>query len=404
MSYGSNNKVGLHKLAFNFFEKVCYKIKIKNILTVYIMEFRRRKTRSVKVGKVVIGSEHPVSIQSMTNTDSENIFATINQIQGLEKAGCEIIRIAVPTKKAAENIKIFIENCSIPIIADIHYDYKLALCAIKSGVDGIRINPGNIGSEENVKIVAEAAGEAGIPIRIGANTGSLPRVYHPKNKDDVRINRTELFAEALVQSAMYQCELLEKFCFKDIKVSLKASDVVTTVKAYRKFALKTDFPLHLGVTEAGTLTQSLVKSSIGIGGLLTEGIGDTIRVSITGNPLDEIKAAGQILENTGHRKARPEIISCPTCGRTAVDLITLAEKIEKKIEDIKSLGKRFTACKIAVMGCAVNGPGEAKEADLGIAGAKGRYVVFKKGTPIGAYEEEKAIELFHTELLKLIEI
>jgi (E)-4-hydroxy-3-methylbut-2-enyl-diphosphate synthase len=363
------------------------------------MEFCRRKTRTLKVGNRFIGGNHPITIQSMTNTDTENVDATVKQINQLDNAGCEIIRVAVPTLKAAENIKDIVKYSSIPVIADIHFDYKLALAAIKCGINGIRINPGNIGSDERVKAVAEAAGEAGIPIRIGANTGSLAAGHHPKKIEE---DRSDIFAQALVDSAHYQCKLLEKYSFKDIKVSLKASDVITTVKAYRNFSKLTDYPLHLGVTEAGTLQQSTIKSSIGIGGLLIEGIGDTVRVSITGDPIDEIKVAQKILENTGHRKARPEIISCPTCGRTVVNLIELAEKIEKKIEMFKQNGKVFMPCKIAIMGCAVNGPGEAKEADLGIAGARDKYVIFKNGKQIGAYSEKTAMSVFEIELAKLI--
>ena len=365
------------------------------------MDFKRRKTRSIKIGEIGIGSEFSVTIQSMTNTDTEDIISTVNQVNKLSRAGCEIVRVAVPTIKAAKAISDIIKETDIPIIADIHFDYKLAVESIKSGIHGIRINPGNIGSDEKVKILAENAGNAGIPIRIGANTGSLSSNYHPKNIKSNILNKNDIFADALVQSAAYQCKLLEKYSFRDIKVSLKASDVLTTIKAYRKFSQSNDYPLHLGVTEAGTLFQSTVKSSIGIGTLLTEGIGDTIRVSITGDPVEEVKVARMILENTGHRKACPEIISCPTCGRTVVNLIELAEKIETQIENLKLKGKIFKPCKIAIMGCAVNGPGEAKEADLGIAGAKDKYVIFKNGIQIGASPEREAIELFEKELDKL---
>ena len=366
------------------------------------MEFERRKTRTVKVGDVFIGSEHPISIQSMTNADTEDAKATLDQINELHKAGCEIIRVAVPTEKAATAVSDIVKQSPIPVIADIHFDYKLAIEAISNGISGIRINPGNIGSDDKVKAVAEAAGEAGIPIRIGANTGSLSSNYHPPKNRGKELSRSDLFADALVNSAQYQCELLEKYSFKNIKVSLKASDVVTTLKAYRKFAALNNYPLHLGVTEAGTFFQSAVKSSIGIGGLLAEGIGDTIRVSITGDPIDEIRVAKHILENTGHRSAKPEIIACPTCGRTQVNLIELASKIESEIETIKRSGRIFRTCKIAIMGCAVNGPGEAKEADLGIAGAKNSYVLFKSGEQIGAYPIDKAIKVFRSEMLKLL--
>ena len=364
---------------------------------------KRRITRKVKVADIYIGGKSPITIQSMTNSDTRDSDATLAQIKELEKAGCEIIRIAIPDIIAAKNINNIVQNSCIPVIGDIHFDYKLALIAISEGIHGIRINPGNIGSKDNVKAVAEAAGEAGIPIRIGANSGSLSHNFQIRNKDTSSINKSELLADALINSAMEQCNLLENYGFKDIKVSLKASDVLTTVTAYRKFSKISNYPLHLGVTEAGTPFFSTVKSSIGIGSLLIDGIGDTIRVSVTGNPIEEIKIAKSILENTGHLLPCPEIISCPTCGRTEVDLLGLVTKVEKEIESIKKNNLKFKPSKIAIMGCAVNGPGEAKDADLGIAGAgKGKFILFRNGRTIGAYSESEAFNCFRKEIRKLI--
>lgn len=363
----------------------------------------RRKTRTIKVGNLLIGSPFPVSIQSMTNTPTEDFNATLKQIKELEDAGCEIVRITIPTIKAAKNIKQFIKNSRIPIIADIHFNHKLALMAISQGIHGIRINPGNIGSKENIRAIAKAATEANVPIRVGANSGSLPQNYRIKQTTTNTKEAKRLFiSDALVESALHQCQILEKEGFYNIKVSLKASDVITAVMAYRKFAKITDYPLHLGITEAGTYLRSTIKSSIGIGSLLLEGIGDTIRVSITGNPIEEVKIAQQILENTGHRLACPEIISCPTCGRTNIDIIKITTDIEKKINQLKSKGNKFKPSKIAIMGCAVNGPGEAKDADCGIAGAsKNKLAFFKNGKIVGVFDKTKALKLFYEELVRL---
>ena len=363
---------------------------------------KRRKSSVVKIGNIYIGGKHPVSIQSMTNTDTRDVYATIAQIDELAKAGCEIIRIAIPDNNAAKSIKRIIQSSSIPVIADIHFDYKLAIAAITAGIHGIRINPGNIGSKDNVKAVAETAGEASIPIRIGANSGSLSHNFKiDKNHDS--LTKADKLADALINSALEQCNLLENYGFKDIKVSLKASDVLTTVAAYRKFARITDYPLHLGVTEAGTQFHSTVKSSIGIGSLLIDGIGDTIRVSVTGNPIEEIKIAKSILENTGYLHPCPEIISCPTCGRTEVDLLDIVTKVEKEIELIKQSGLKFKPSKIAIMGCAVNGPGEAKDADIGIAGAgKGHFIIFRNGKIVGAFNELEAFNRFRKEIETLV--
>lgn len=361
----------------------------------------RRKTRSIKIGNIGIGSSFPVSIQSMTNSDTKDVKATLNQIYELAKLGCQIARIAIPDIQAAEAVADLVKSSPLPLVADIHFDHKLALISIKNGIHAVRINPGNIGSKDKVKAVAETAGEAGIPIRIGANTGSLPKEFHIEEHIQNKHEKAHLLAEALVNSALKQCELLEEFSFKDIKVSLKASDVLTTYLAYKKFAAQTDYPLHLGVTEAGTLFKSSVKSSIGIGSLLLEGIGDTIRVSVTGSPLEEIKIAQTILEATGHRDSSPEIVSCPTCARTTADIIKLTKNVESLIDSMKSEGYHFTPFKIAIMGCAVNGPGEARDADIGIAGVNGKFILFRNGIiEKSSYSEEEAFILLKEEILK----
>jgi (E)-4-hydroxy-3-methylbut-2-enyl-diphosphate synthase len=361
---------------------------------------KRKETRKLQIGAVPVGGGAIVSVQSMTNTDTRNADATIAQIKELWKAGCEIIRVAVPDREAAEKLPVIIAESPIPVIADIHFDHRLALMAIKAGIHGIRINPGNIGDAKKVRAVAEAAGEKNIPIRVGANSGSLPKkIIETMNRKSG--DRTEILADALVKSALGECRILEKFGFKNIKVSLKASSVPATVMAYRKFADLADYPLHLGVTEAGTLLRGTVKSSVGIGTLLLEGIGDTIRVSLTADPIEEIKVGIMILESAGLRRAEPEIISCPTCGRTEIDLFGLVGKIEAEIEKIKASGKKIKIGKIAVMGCVVNGPGEAKDADLGIAGSKnGMAAVFKKGKMKGVFPEDEALKIFREELYK----
>ncbi|HBM17483.1 MAG TPA: 4-hydroxy-3-methylbut-2-en-1-yl diphosphate synthase [Lentisphaeria bacterium] len=361
----------------------------------------RRKTRNIKIGNIGIGSDYPVSIQSMTNSDTRNVKETLSQISELAKLGCQIARVAVPDIASANAIKIIIQESLLPIVADIHFDYKLALISIQNGVHAVRINPGNIGAIENVKAVAEAAGEAGIPIRIGANTGSLPKEFHITKNISSKFKKAELLADALIKSALKQCEILEGFNFKDIKVSLKASDALTTYLAYRNFASITNYPLHLGVTEAGTLFSSSVKSSIGIGSLLINGIGDTIRVSVTGSPLEEIKIARAILEAAGNREPSPEIVSCPTCARTTADIIDLTKNVESLIASMKSDGYCFSPFKIAIMGCAVNGPGEARDADIGIAGADGRFVLFRNGQTVkNSYSEAEAFSLLKEEILR----
>lgn len=343
-----------------------------------------RKTREIKIGNLFIGGDNPVIIQSMTNTFTKDVKATVNQILELEKAGCEMVRVTVNNDEAAEAIKDIKKRIHIPLVADIHFDYKLALKAIENGVDKLRINPGNIGDDEKIRLVVEKAKEYKIPIRIGVNSGSIEKKILEKYGKPT--------ADGMVESAMYHIALLEKYDFHDIVVSLKASNVQMMIEAYRKISKIIDYPLHLGVTEAGTAFQGTVKSSIGIGSLLIDGIGDTIRVSLTENPVEEIKVAKEILKVLGLRKGI-EIISCPTCGRTEIDLITLAKKVEKEFGNIDK------NIKIAVMGCVVNGPGEAKEADYGVAGGKGVGLIFKKGEILKKVREDEII----SELRTLIE-
>lgn len=358
----------------------------------------RRITRQIKLNKQIIGGGAPVSIQSMTSTDTRDAAATLSQIKSLASAGCEIIRVAIPDTKAINALPDIICSSPIPVIGDIHFDYRLALEAINAGIHGIRLNPGNIGDEGKVRMVAEKAGEAGIPIRIGANSGSIKADFI-EEKLRKGLSREETLCEALVDSALEQCAILEKYGFRNIKVSLKASDVPVTVAAYRHFSAISDYPLHIGVTEAGTMGRGIVKSSVGIGTLLMEGIGDTLRVSLTADPLEEIITAVRILESCGLRTAEPDIVSCPTCGRTEINLIQLAEKVEKLVADIKNSGKKLKLKKIAVMGCVVNGPGEARDADLGIAGGKKQIMLFKHGKVIGTFPEITGFERFKEELI-----
>ncbi len=350
--------------------------------------YLRPQTRQIRLSNVAVGGGAPVSIQSMTNTATSDASATLAQIRELAALGCEIIRVAVPDQNAVAALPAILAGSPIPVIADIHFDYKLALGAISAGIHGIRLNPGNIGSADRVRQVAEKAGEAGIPIRVGANSGSLAEEL-----------RHLPLPDALVQSALAQCRLLEEYGFRNIKVSLKASNVPATVAAYEKFAELSDYPLHLGVTEAGTPQNGIVKSAVGIGALLLRGLGDTIRVSLTAPPQQEIAPARRILEAAGLREAAPEIVSCPTCGRTEIDLILLAEKVENLIEEIKQQGRRITLKKIAVMGCVVNGPGEARDADLGVAGGKNRLALFKHGEIIGSFAEDEGYEILRREIL-----
>lgn len=341
-------------------------------------------SRVVKVGNLLIGGENPIVIQSMTNTTTSDVEATVNQIKKLEAAGCQMVRMTINNEEAAKAIGEIKKRVDVPLCADIHFDYKLALLAIENGIDKLRINPGNIGSDENIKAVVEKAKEKNIPIRIGVNSGSIEKHILEKYGKST--------ADGMVESAMYHINLLEKNGFNDIVVSLKASNVKMMVEAYRKISKLIDYPLHLGVTEAGTAFQGTVKSAIGIGALLVDGIGDTIRVSLTEDPVEEIKVAKEILKVLGLIEAGVEIVSCPTCGRTEIDLIGLAKKVEKEFEN------ENRKIKIAVMGCVVNGPGEAREADYGVAGGKGVGVLFKKGQIVKKVDESEIL----IELKKLI--
>ena len=340
--------------------------------------------KTVRIKDFVIGGGNPVRVQSMLNTPSGDIEASVLQAKELEKAGCEIIRATVPDMNAVKTIAALKENVTVPVVADIHFDYRMALESLAAGVDKIRINPGNIGSDERVKAVADECKRRGVPIRIGVNSGSVEKEILAKYGAPV--------PEALVESALYHVGLLEKFDFDDIVISIKSSDVATTCKAYRLMAERADYPLHIGVTEAGTERMGLIKSAMGIGSLLLDGIGDTIRVSLTAPPVKEVYAGFDILKAAGLRKTGVNLVSCPTCGRTKIDLIGLAEKVE---EALRGCDKNIT---VAVMGCIVNGPGEAKEADIGIAGGNGEGLIFRKGEILKKVKEE---ELF-TELLKEI--
>ena len=339
------------------------------------MGIRRKETRKIYVGNVAVGGDAPVVVQSMCNTDTRDIRASLQQINRLAEVGCELIRLAVLDDKAVEALKIIKEEAPIPLIADIHFDHRLALGALEAGVDGLRINPGNIGGEKAVTKVVQAAAERRVPIRIGVNSGSLDKDLHQRYGGAT--------AEAMVESALRQIKLLESLQFYEIKISLKSSDVFTMVESYRLLAHKVSYPLHLGVTEAGTIISGTAKSAIGIGLLLAEGIGDTIRVSLTSDPIDEIKAAYEILRALKLRERGVEVISCPTCGRCEIDLIDLTHEVEKRLLRVK------TPLKVAIMGCVVNGPGEAKEADVGIAGGRGQGILFKKGEIVEKLPEEE---------------
>lgn len=341
------------------------------------------------VGSVPVGGDSPISVQTMTNTDTSDIEKTVEQIHELENCGCDIIRVAIPDQKSARALFEIKNRVSIPIIADIHFDYKLAVTAIEYGkADGIRINPGNIGRPDKIEIIVNKAKKYGIPIRIGINSGSLEK--------DLLKKYGQPNAEALVESAIKHIKMFELLNFKNIKVSLKSSDVITTIKAYKMLSEKVDYPLHLGITEAGTKYSGIIKSAVGIGTLLYEGIGDTIRVSLTDHPKEEIKAGVEILRALGLRKKGVEIISCPTCGRCKIDLIGIANEIQKKTSTIDQ------SLKVAVMGCIVNGPGEAREADIGAAGGNGVGVIFKKGKIIKKVKEDKIIEELMKEINQLL--
>ena len=346
---------------------------------------QRMKTKEVRIGNRVIGADHPILIQSMTNTKTENVADTVAPIQKLTAAGCDIIRCAVPTMEAAAALREIKKQIEIPLVADIHFDYRLAIAAMENGADKIRINPGNIGDEGRVRAVVTEAKERGIPIRVGVNSGSLEK--------DLLEKYHGVTAEALVESALDKVKLIEDMGYDNLVISIKSSDVMMCVKAHELIAKQTDHPLHVGITESGTVTSGNIKSAIGLGLILNQGIGDTIRVSLTGDPTEEIKSAKIILRTLGLRKGGIEVVSCPTCGRTRIDLIGLANQVENMVADIP------LDIKVAVMGCVVNGPGEAKEADIGIAGGIGEGLIIKHGEVYKKVPESELLESLRYELL-----
>jgi (E)-4-hydroxy-3-methylbut-2-enyl-diphosphate synthase len=348
----------------------------------------RRLTRQLEVGKVIVGGTAQIAVQSMTNTKTSDPVATLEQINRLAEAGCDIVRCAVPDMAAAEGLKTIVAESPIPVIADIHFDYKLALAAIEAGVDGLRLNPGNIGGNDRVAAVVEAAKKRNIPIRIGVNAGSLPK--------DLLEKYGHPTPEALVEAAWRHIRILEEMDYKNIKISLKAHDVPLTLAAYRLMASQCDYPLHVGITEAGTVNSGIIKSAVGIGALLAEGIGDTIRVSLTGDPVREVKVGFEILKSLGLREYGPTLISCPTCGRTQINLEKLALEVEKRLAEISE------PITVAVMGCVVNGPGEAREADVGIAGGINEGLIFRKGEVLKKVAEADIIDELFAEIDKIL--
>ncbi len=351
------------------------------------MNIKRKKTRAVSIGSVKVGGDAPVSVQSMTKTETHDVAATVAQINELAKAGCQIVRVAVPDEQAASGLGVIKEQIDIPLIADIHFDYHLALSALNQGVDGLRINPGNIGGSERIKLIVKRAKELGVPIRVGVNSGSLEK--------DILAKYGYPTAPALVESALRNLRLLEDSGFYDIKLSLKASQVTTTIDAYRLISEQVDYPLHVGVTEAGTKFSGAIKSAVGMGVLLAEGIGDTVRVSLTSHPLDEVIAGYAILRCLGLYEGGVEVVSCPTCGRCQLDVISLAQEVERGLTHIKS------SLQVAVMGCAVNGPGEAKQADVGIAGGRGEALLFRQGEVVGKIKEDQLLTAVIAEVERL---
>lgn len=348
-------------------------------------QIKRKITREVKIGNKAIGASNPILIQSMTNTRTEDIKGTIAQIQQLTDAGCEIIRCAVPTMEAAKALAEIKKGITIPLVADIHFDYKLAIAAMEYGADKIRINPGNIGARERIQAVIDVAKERGIPIRVGVNSGSLEKELVEKYHG--------VTAEGIVESALDKVHIIEDMGYDNLVISIKSSDVMMCVKAHELIAERTDYPLHVGITESGTLISGNIKSAMGLGMILSQGIGDTIRVSLTGSPLEEIKSAKIILRTLGIRKSGVEVVSCPTCGRTQIDLISLANQVENMVSTIP------LELKVAVMGCVVNGPGESKEADIGIAGGNGEGLIIKRGEIYKKVKEEELLEALRYELL-----
>ncbi len=350
----------------------------------------RRKTRQITVGDVKVGGDAPISVQSMASTDTRDIEATVAQIAGLERAGCELIRVAVPDMEAALSLRAIRERISIPLIADIHFDSRLAVASMENGAQAIRINPGNLGGESKLARVVDAAKMHGLPIRVGVNSGSIEKdllgTYGYPTPENPR---------SLIESALRNIQLLEKLGFHEIKISIKSSDTLTTIHGYRELAARTDYPLHIGVTEAGGLIGGCVKSSVALGILLFEGIGDTFRISLTRPPLEEVRVGYELLRSLQIRQRGPELISCPTCGRTPIDIFSLAEKVEEYVQTMKA------PLKVAVMGCAVNGPGEAREADIGVAGGKGVGIIFKKGKLYKKVAEADLLEVFMAELKKM---
>lgn len=350
----------------------------------------RRKTRQIKVGDVAVGGDAPICVQSMTNTDTADVERTVAQIRRLEEAGCEIIRVAVPDMGAAKAIESIREQISIPLIGDIHFDWRLAVAAMEHGAQGIRINPGNLGGSDKLKRVVEAARQHLVPIRVGVNSGSVEKDLlesygYPSAENP----------EALIESALRNVRLLEDFGYQEIKISIKSADVLTTIASYRILSKRLDYPLHIGVTEAGGLIGGTVKSSVALGILLYEGIGDTFRISLTRDPVEEVRVAFELLRALRIRERGPELISCPTCGRTGIDLFSLAQEVENYIQTMKS------PLKVAVMGCVVNGPGEAREADIGVAGGRGFGIIFKKGEIVKRVPEEDLLSVFMNELKEM---
>ena len=350
---------------------------------------KRRPTRQIHIGKVAIGGGAPISVQSMTNTKTTDTEATVAQIRALQAAGCDIVRLAVPDMEAARNLGNILRQVTVPLVADIHFDYKLALEAIHQGIHALRLNPGNIGGEEKVRAVVEAAKEAGIPIRIGVNAGSLDKKILKKYGG--------VTPEALVESAMEHVRILEALDFHDMKISLKAHDVPLTIAAYRLMSQTVDYPLHLGITEAGTVNTGIIKSAVGIGALLAVGIGDTFRISLTGDPVVEVRVANEILKSLGLKEYGPTLVACPTCGRTSIDLPAIAAQVEEKLRDIEE------PIEVAVMGCVVNGPGEARGAAVGIAGGNGEGLIFRKGEIVRKVPEADLVNELFQEIDQILE-